>query len=305
MPVSPQNSPANPLTPAPPEGQRPPRMALVQLAPHLGDRQRNLRLHLERIAAARQAGADLILFPELSLTGYFLRDMVPALALTRDSDEIRQLCAAAAPADLVLGFVEQSREHRFYNAGLYAEAGELLHVHRKVYLPTYGLFDEKRYFAAGDRIRAFDTRRFGRVGLLVCEDFWHLSALTILQAEEIDLLICISNSPARGVADPELRTAQTYDRLTKTFAETLGAAVAFVHRVGFEDGLCFWGGSRLVGPDAQVVAQAPFFDEALLTVQFDPSSLRRQRILTPLARDERLLLTLEELGRIKRRRYGQ
>lgn len=280
------------------------RLALAQIAPKLGDRETNIALHREKIEQARAQGADLLVFPELSLTGYFLRDMVPDVALTRDSPEIAELIEAAGGMDLVLGFVEESPHHRFFNAALYAERGALRHVHRKVYLPTYGLFDEKRYFAAGDRFCAFDTARFGRVGLLVCEDFWHLSAVTIMQAEEVDLLLCVSNSPARGLDGPKIRTAETYERMCQTYAETMGAMVVFVNRVGFEDGLCFWGGSMVVGPDARRIAQAPFLDEDLLVVEYDRAELRRQRVLMPLARDERLLLTIEELQRIKRRRYA-
>jgi predicted amidohydrolase len=280
------------------------RVALVQIAPILGERHRNLDLHLAQIAAAREQGADLIVFPELSLTGYFLRDIVPDVALDRGAAELRQLIDAAGSAAVVAGFVEESAGHQFYNAAFFAEQGSLLHVHRKVYLPSYGLFEEQRYFAAGKRIEAFDSPRFGRVGLLICEDFWHLSAAAIMQAEEVDLLICIVNSPARGVDGERPRTAEIYDRLARTYAQLLGAMVIVVNRVGFEDGLCFWGASQIVGPDGSIVAQAPLFDEALVVASVDPEELRRERLITPLGRDEQLLLTLEELNRIKRRRYG-
>jgi len=280
------------------------RVALAQIAPTLGNRRHNHQLHLEQIAAARAEQADLIVFPELSLTGYFLRDMVSDVALNRAAPELQELIDAAGSASLVVGYAEESREHRFYNSAFFAEAGHILYNHRKVYLPNYGLFDERRYFAAGHRIRAFDSPRFGRIGLLVCEDFWHLSALCVLQAEDIDLLIVVSNSPARGIDGPEIRTAETYQRMCQTFAETLGAAVVFVDRVGFEDGLCFWGGSMLVAPDAQILARAPYFDPALIVAPLDYAELRRQRILTPLARDERLSVTLEELKRIQHQRYA-
>jgi NAD+ synthase (glutamine-hydrolysing) len=279
------------------------RVALAQIAPALGDRARNIALHEEQIAAARAQSADLIVFPELSLTGYFLRDVVPDVALDAAAPELLALAEAAGPASLVLGFVEQSPQHLFYNSAWCAEAGRLLHVHRKVYLPTYGMFEEQRYFAAGRRIRAFDSPRLGRVGLLVCEDFWHISALTILQAEEIEVLVCISNSPARGVDSERLRTADTYDRMVKTFAQLLGIIVVLVNRVGFEDGLCFWGGSMVVGPDGRTLAQAPQLDPALILADIDLGELRRARLVTPLARDEQLLLTIEELDRIRRRRY--
>lgn len=276
---------------------------MAQIAPRLGDLQSNLALHLEQIECARQQRADLVIFPELSLTGYFLRDMVPDLAISPDGPEIRQLVQAAGPMSLLLGFVEESPRHRFHNAALYAEGGRVVHVHRKVYLPTYGLFDEQRYFASGERFLAFDTARFGRIGILICEDFWHLSAAAIMQAEEVDLLVCPSNSPARGVDGPKIRTAETYEQLSKTFAQLLGAVVIVVNRVGFEDGLCFWGGSMAVGPDGHTIAQAPMLDPSLTIAAFDPAELRRQRMISPLARDERLLVTIEELNRIRRRRY--
>ena len=279
------------------------RVALAQIAPALGDLERNLDLHFERIEAALRQQADLIVFPELSLTGYFVRDMVPDLAISPKAPQIERLLDAAGKTALVAGFIEESPQHRFYNTVFYAEGGRIVHLHRKVYLPTYGLFDEQRYFAAGERFEAFDTARFGRVGILVCEDFWHLSAAAIMQAEEVDLLICPSNSPARGVQGPQIRTAETYEHAAKTYAQLMGATVVLVNRVGFEDGLCFWGGSMAVGPDGRTIAQAPMLDEALCLAVFDPAELRRQRLMTPLARDERLLLTIEELQRIKRRRY--
>jgi predicted amidohydrolase len=280
------------------------RVALAQIAPVLADRQRNLKLHLEQIQAARAEEADLIVFPELSLTGYFVRDMVPDVAIAPDAAEIRELLDAAGPMSVVLGFVEESRQHRFYNTALYAEGGRVVHLHRKVYLPTYGLFDEQRYFAAGERFLAFETARFGRMGILICEDFWHLSAAAIMQAEEIDILVCPSNSPGRGVEGPRMRTAETYEHLSKAYAQLMGAVVIVVNRVGFEDGLCFWGGSSVTGPDGRTIAQAPQLDESLTLATFDSGDLRRQRLITPLARDERLLLTIEELHRIKRSRYG-
>jgi len=280
------------------------RVALAQIAPFLADRQRNVGLHLEQIKAARAQEADLIVFPELSLTGYFVRDMVPDVAITPDAAEIHELLDAAGPMAVVLGFVEESPQHRFYNTALYAEGGRVVHLHRKVYLPTYGLFDEQRYFAAGERFQAFDTARFGRMGVLICEDFWHLSAAAIMQAEEIDVLICPANSPGRGVDGPRIRTAETYEHLSKAYAQLMGAVVIVVNRVGFEDGLCFWGGSSVTGPDGRTIAQAPQLDESLTLATFDAADLRRQRLITPLARDERLLLTIEELHRIKRNRYG-
>ena len=279
------------------------RVALGQISPVLGDPRRNLTLHLEQIEAARRQQADLIVFPELSLTGYFVRDMVPEVALNPAGPKVGQLIEAAGAGSLVAGLVEEAPGHRFYNAAFFAEGGRIVHVHRKVYLPTYGLFDERRYFAPGNRIEAFDTVRFGRVGILICEDLWHLSAAAIMQAEEVDVLVCVANSPARGVTGSHIDTAETYRRLCETFAQLLGVAVIFVNRVGFEDGLCFWGGSMVVGPDGDRIAEAPMLDEALTMATIDLDDLRRQRLIAPLGRDERLLVVIEELNRIKRQRY--
>ncbi len=279
-------------------------VALAQIAPALARREQNLATHLEQIQAARAQEADLIVFPELSLTGYFLRDMVPDVALSASSPDVQRLVEAAGPMGLVFGFVEESPHHRFFNAAVYAEGGRIVHIHRKVYLPTYGLFDEQRYFAPGDRIQAFDTVRFGRVGILICEDLWHLSAAAVMQAEDVDMLICPANSPARGVDGPIVGTAETYDQISTAYAQLLGAVLVVVNRVGFEDGLCFWGGSQVVGPNGRILAEAPMLDESLTIAAFNRIELRRQRLIVPLARDERLLLTIEELQRIKQRRYA-
>ncbi len=280
------------------------KIALAQTAPALGDLTRNLNRHQELIEQARGLGADLVVFPELSLTGYDLRDQVPELAVPPTSEPIGELLRSAGCLSLVVGFVERSPQNRFYNSAFFSTGGRILHIHRKVYLPTYGLFDERRYFAPGNRLGAFDTQKFGRVGVLICEDFWHLSSALIMQAEGVDLLICVSNSPARGVVGEKIDTNTTYDLLSKTYAQTSGAAVVFVNRVGYDDGLCFWGGSQLVGPGGRTLVQAPLFEESLTLAQFDLGDLRRERILTPLGRDEELLLVLEELQRIKRARFG-
>lgn len=282
---------------------RPCRVALAQIAPALGDLRRNLQLHLEQIDAARQQGAQVVVFPELSLTGYYLRDMVPDVALTTDSPELQQLVAAAGDLSVAVGFVERDERQRFYNSAAWIEDGRIRHLHRKVYLPTYGMFDEQRYFAAGHRIRAGVSRRVGRVGMVICEDFWHLSVATILQADDIDWLICLANSPARGVAQEEIRTAETYRHIAQTYAQLMGVVVVVVNRAGVEEGLAFWGGSLVVGPGGDLLASAPQLDPSLTIVTVDPAEIRRQRIGTPLGRDERLLLTIEELQRTKRRLF--
>ncbi len=151
-------------------------LALAQINTVLGDVEKNLAKHLKLIEEPRQGGAELVIFPELSLTGYVLQDLAPTVAHKVDeSDPIfHQLLQASRDIDIMVGFVEEDLRNRFYIASAYLSGGKALHVHRKVYLPTYGLFDEGRFFAWGDGVSAFDTR-FGRVGMLICEDFWHAS----------------------------------------------------------------------------------------------------------------------------------
>lgn len=279
-------------------------VGLAQIRPRLGDVRGNLETVSRVIGDGVSAGIDLLIFPELALTGYFLKDMVPEVALSLDAPEIRTLRRLSERISVVVGFVEASDDARFYNAAIYLEGGEILHRHRKVYLPTYGLFDEHRYFARGDRFRAFDTR-FGRLGLATCEDLWHPSAPYLLAMDGAQMLLCISNSPLRGVSQAEgPDTMLTWERLLRTYAQLFGQHVLYAHRVGFEDGVNFWGGSMVIGPSGQLMARGDPFEETVLTARLDPGDVRRERTSTPLLRDEDMELTLAELTRIRAERRG-
>jgi NAD+ synthase (glutamine-hydrolysing) len=275
-------------------------LALAQINTRLGDLAGNLEKHLDLIAQARQSGADLILFPELSLTGYALQDLAPSVAIhpAQNDPVFRELCQASRGIDLVAGFVEADRRNRFYIAAAYLSDGQIQHVHRKVYLPTYGLFDEGRFFAWGDSIRAFDTR-FGRVGLLICEDFWHASPPYLLWLDGADILYLASASPGRGLTDDRrLGSAAWVERINQAYASLFTIFVAHANRVGFEDGLNFWGGSTVFDPDGQRIAHGPYHQEAVTLAELDLAQLARTRARLPLLRDERTALTMRELTRI-------
>jgi predicted amidohydrolase len=164
---------------------------------------------------------QLLLFPELSLTGYFLRDMVPNVALKISSREIQHLQGLSRKVAFVAGLVEESPDCRFYNAAVYFEGGKIRHLHRKVYLPTYGMFDEQRYFARGDRVRAFDSK-FGRLATLVCEDLWHPSTLYLSALDGALLALCPSASPLRGISDGQSQddNARYWELVNQAYAET-------------------------------------------------------------------------------------
>jgi predicted amidohydrolase len=257
-------------------------------------------VHLEWIAQARQAGVDLLVFPELSLTGYVLQDLATAVAcrpLPTDS-VFQPLLQASQDIDLVVGFVDEDDRHRFYISSAYLSQGKVLHVHHKVYLPTYGLFDEGRFFAWGDCVRAFDTR-FGRMGILICEDFWHASPPYLLWLDGADLLLFTSASPGRGLnSKPQLESARWVEHINRAYASLFTAFVAHVNRVGYEDGLNFWGGSTVFDPAGELLAKGPYHQEALTLVDIDLDELHRARARLPLLRDERTALTMRELTRI-------
>ena len=279
--------------------------ALVQIAPRLGDVRANLDRHRSLIAEAREAGASLVVFPELSLTGYFLKDLVPDCALKVDSDELLSLAELCTDVDALVGCVLESDDARFYNASVYLSRGRLVHVHRKVYLPTYGIFDEQRYVGAGSTFRAFDLTRRDRTtwhaGVLVCEDMWHPTAAALLARQGVDVLLCPSASPGRGVGrGTALGTAQSYDAMTRTYAQLYTTYVVYCNRVGYEDGIGFWGGSRVVGPDGALLSEPAGAEETIMYQRLDKGALRRARIATPVLRDERHDVNDAENERIRR-----
>jgi predicted amidohydrolase len=276
------------------------KVGLAQITPKLGDVEANLGLHLQMIEQAAGQGVELLVFPELSLTGYRLHDLAfsVAMQLTERNPVFGRLLDASRDIDIVVGFVEADVRQKFYIAAAYLSQGEILHVHRKVYLPTYGMFDESRYFAWGDAIRAFDTR-FGRVGLLICEDFWHMSTPYLLWLDGADLLIFTSASPGRGLAtEQKIGSAKWVEHINQAYASIFTNFVIHANRTGFEDGVTFWGGSTVFDPEGVLLAQGPYYEEALVTARLDMSQLRRTRIRLPLLRDERVGLTTREMERI-------
>lgn len=274
------------------------RLAVAQIAPALGDVEKNLALHEKMAREAISQSANLLVFPELSLTGYFLKDQVPSVALRLEAPALELLRTQSHRLAMVVGFVEEAADYRFHNAAAYLEGGEVRHVHRKVFLPTYGIFDEQRYLAAGGQIRAFDTA-LGRMAILICEDLWHPATVGIAAWDGADAILCPSASPGRGLGQAEpFQNASTWERVIRTYGDLFTCFVVYANRVGYEDGACFWGGSEVVGPTGQALAKARYLEEELLVVEVDPVALRRARLNNPLLRDERLDLTLKELNRI-------
>ena len=272
------------------------RIAVAQCAPALGPFKRNVQMHLETIERARAGGAALIAFPELSLTGYYLKDLANDLAMPGDDPRLAPIAKASEKIDVLAGFVERSPDARVHIASGYWSKGRLVHVHRKAYLPTYGIFDDARYFAAGERFDLFPSA-VGPAGIAICEDMWHMSTPYLYAVRGAHVVFYPSASPGRGVAEGgDLGTAESCRLMDTFYAQYLTVYVVFVSRVGNEDGVAFWGGSEVVAPDGTVVARAPEFDEDLLVAEIDPVLVTRERARNPLLRDERHDLVLRHLA---------
>jgi predicted amidohydrolase len=286
---------------------QPLRIALAQLAPRLGMVEANLARHRELLGGARAAGANLVVFPELGLTGYQLQDLAAEVAMRPDDARLRALACDTAGLSAVISFVEEGGDHRLFIAAALVEDGELRFIHRKLFLPTYGLFDERRFFAAGDRLRTVDSRLGIRLGIGVCEDFWHLSVPETAALDGAQMLINVSSSPGRDLAavhEAGLGTAESWRTLMRTYAQLTTSFVVFCNRVGTDETITFWGGSEVIAPTGEAVFTAPLFDEGLFCVDVELGDVRRERVSLPLLRDERPELHLRELRRIVAERAG-
>jgi predicted amidohydrolase len=282
-------------------------IALAQIAPRLGLLDENIARHQELIEEARGRGAGLVVFPELGLTGYQLQDLASEVAIRLDDPRLASLAAATEGLSVVLSFVEESADHRLFIAAALLEDGDIRHVHRKLFLPTYGLFDERRFFAAGDLLRATPSRLGVGVGLAVCEDFWHLTVPQILALDGAQLLINVSSSPGRDLAatnEVGLGTATSWRVLMRTYAQLTTSLVIFCNRVGVDESISFWGGSEVIAPSGQALFSAPMFEEGMFTVDVSIADIRRERLALPLLRDERPEFQVRELARIVAERAG-
>jgi predicted amidohydrolase len=283
------------------------RIGLGQIAPELGRLADNLERHRQAIADARAERVDLLVMPELGLTGYLLRDLNAEMALAAGDDRLVGLARAAGEMSVIVGFVEQSADGLLYNSAALLEGGAVAHVQRKAYLPNYGMFEERRYFAAGDRLAGVNSRVGARLGISICEDFWHLPVPYLLALDGADVLVNISSSPGRDVAaavDGGLGTAVAWQTLFAAYAMLTACFVIYVNRVGVEEEITFWGGSQVLDPSGQVVFRAANHDEGLHAVEIDIERVRQERARLPLLRDERPEFVRRQLERLLRARAG-
>lgn len=275
------------------------KLAVAQIAPELGD----LKANVEKIARCqRQAldeGADLVIFPELATTGYAIGQNVQRYALKLDDPLFQELLTRSRDLPLILGFVERSPRGRIYNAAALLAGGKVVHTHRKVYLPTYALWDEHKYFAKGKRLQVFDYVGF-RVALFICNDFWYPSMGYLAACDDADLFIVIANSSL----DEKGMNPRAWDLLIRGPATLYGSYVAFCNRVGNEQDWAFWGGSTIVGPQGSFDVVAGTSEE-IIYADIDRNTVQEARDALPLLRDIDVDFTLRELQQIASRRVAE
>jgi len=238
-------------------------VALAQIAPTLS--RENEALHVTLVRTHEHA-CDVLVFPELSLNGYMLKDAIFEDAYTHE--ELLKLPFVGAACDVVFGCALKEN-HKIYNAAIYAKSTGEITVYKKSTLPNYGLFQEARFFFKGEGIIPFETP-LGRTVMAVCEDLFDASFVASVAKANPDAVLVLSNSPARGFGE-ELAIEKTWETLLGACAIYCKAHVVFVNRVGFEDGLGFWGGSRVLAPTGALVAKAPLFTPECLHVKLNPS----------------------------------
>jgi len=245
--------------------------ALLQFAPKLN------RSNLERVLALIDinSDADVVVFPELALSGYMLQDKLFEDAW--NLDELVLLAKASNMCDIAIGAAIWD-DGKVYNSALYFSKGELLHIHHKNHLPTYGMFEEGRYFAAGNEIKNFQTV-YGTAAMVVCEDVWRAQTFATLATLDVDVIYVLAASPARDFSNDGLLIESQWDALLKSLALLTKAYIVFVNRVGFEDGLGFWGGSRVITPIGSVEHQLSLLDEESKIVSLNHKLQKLERYI--------------------------
>ncbi len=274
------------------------RVSIVQFRSALGDVEKNIERSVFFIKEAIKEGARVCVFPELSLTGYYLQDITFDVSMSLEDERLIPLYELSREIDIIVGLIEETPEHLFFNSAVYLRGGKAIHVHRKVYLPTYGMFDEARFTAFGDRIDVFETP-IGRSSILICEDLWHFSTVYLAFVQGAKAIYALSASPGRGYREKGMfGNAEVWMNMGEFYSRMTGSYFFYANRVGVEDGFVFSGKSFVCDPYGNLVAEASSNEEEVVTVDVIPSLIRSARVSLPLLRDERPEMVFENLRRV-------
>lgn len=297
------------------------KVAIYQTDPALLDLKSNLEDVITKINEGTEAGAQLIVFPELALTGYFVGQRYHEVALRMDSEEIRKLASASKGTAVVVGFIEESLSMNFYNSALVAVDGEALFAYRKLNLPNYGLFEERKYFSHGKRVPVFRLHDFN-IAVFICNDLWHPSLPYLGVVQKADIFVSIFNS-SEGSMGTEFSNIESWGIINMFYSRVFGIYNICANRVGEEvwkekvsmlaaetahivppgglpeeERFQFWGGSEIINPFGQTIAKAKFHKPDNIFGDVSRDLVRQKKILLPYLRNDDPFFTHRELERI-------
>ncbi len=275
------------------------KIGIAQISPFLRNVEKNVKTHIHLLEKAKNQGTDLLVFPELSLTGYSLKDLVPEVALIPEKSPLfSEFKAISRDISFVIGFVEEGERGLFYNSAAYFSEGEILHIHRKIFLPTYGMFEEGKFFASGKSFQAFATP-FGTTGMLICYDFQNYGSSYVLFSGGAEIIIVISAAPGRGISEEQgFTSSHMWKLMGQAVSRFSTSFLIYCNRVGIEEGKTFAGGSFVYGPSGKLLAEADCVEEELLYHKVDLNDIRAMRRKWPYFRDNKPEVILEGLRRI-------
>ena len=276
------------------------KVAVAQIESTPGDLDANLRKHLDVIDAAHAGGVEVLLFPELSLTGHGAGGEALRLAIAADHAVVARLARASAGMCTVFGLIEERPAAQFHNTAIAVRGGSLVFVHRKINLATYGRLDDGKHFAAGARVDTFALDARWRAAVMICADAWN-PALVHLAAVQAATLLLLPVSSALEAVGEGFDNVQGWETNLRFHASTYGLPVLMANRVGREGDLTFWGGSRILDPFGQVLGIAKGRGEELVSSELDFEQVRRARYLLPTVRDANLPLLQREIDRLMAR----
>lgn len=278
-------------------------IAVAQTDSAVGNVAGNISHHVSFIKKAIAKKAKIVVFPELSLTGYSVKDLNWDVALRAEPGKMfSEFLKLSKSITIIAGAVEESENFGIYNSAFLFEDGKAHSAHRKIYPPTYGMFEEMRYFNQGKDLRVFPSKH-GNLGILICEDMWHASLPYILAHDGADVIISLTASPTRISGTSEkLTVAEVNHEQHRAYARLLSTFVVFANRVGYEDGVNFWGGSQIVDPSGSALVTAALFEEDIIFAKVDENSIRRARRFSRHFVDDSLEFTIDQLKKSLKRR---
>jgi predicted amidohydrolase len=258
---------------------------IAQISPVFGNLEANLQKHYYFTDIAIKNGAELIIFPEMALTGYYLKDLVPLKSIGPDFTELKSLMEMSQEIDIVTSFPERSADFNYHIASVYLHHGKIQHLHRKVYLPINGMFEDLKDFKKGSEIRSFSVDQW-KMGLLICRDIWHLDTVTSLLKQGVKVIIAPSAVPLRSIGSNGPKIDQFIERTVRSYAEKGTCYFIFVNRVGFEEGICFYGGSQVADPSGNIILKMGFLEEGLAFFNIQERCIEQRISNLPLALEQ-------------------